>query len=279
MGWNGSGTFTRTNGDNTGSTTWQQDKADGDKILSSRHDTHDQDLADGINACLAKNGENSMTGNLNLNSNQLQNVGTITGDATFSGDVTVNTDFEVQGISTIGLTTFTGNINATNGIFATGGCNLSGTVQMNNDATVGGDLTVTGTITNDSMPVSGSYTPEFGSTGGTFSYATQDGQYITIGDMVITTVEIIASLSGSHTGTLKVTLPFAANSSNNGGSASIGNYIGITADKGVYGFINASATEVEIRVGSDGSADAAGLNMSDVSSTVALYFTAVYIKA
>lgn len=76
MGWNGSGTFTRTNGDNTGSTTWQQDKADGDKILASRHDTHDQDLADGINSCLAKNGENSMTANLDMGGFLIQNYGT-----------------------------------------------------------------------------------------------------------------------------------------------------------------------------------------------------------
>ena len=64
MGWDGSGNYSRTNGDNTGATTWQSDKADGDKIVASRHDTHDQDLADGINACLTKNGENAMSGNL-----------------------------------------------------------------------------------------------------------------------------------------------------------------------------------------------------------------------
>lgn len=57
--WDGAGNFTRTNGDNTGEEVWQEDKTDGDKIVASRHDAHDQDLANGINACVAKNGENA----------------------------------------------------------------------------------------------------------------------------------------------------------------------------------------------------------------------------
>lgn len=87
MAWNGSGTFTRTNGANSGATTWTQDRDGAVKITASRHDTHDQDLATGINACLAKNGENAMTGNLNLGTNDITNGG----DATFSGTVTTGT--------------------------------------------------------------------------------------------------------------------------------------------------------------------------------------------
>lgn len=44
------GTFSRI----FGSTGWTDDKNAAIKILSSRHDTHDQDLADGINACLTR---------------------------------------------------------------------------------------------------------------------------------------------------------------------------------------------------------------------------------
>jgi hypothetical protein len=58
MAW-ASGAFTRTNGTNTGSTLWNSDKTDGTKITSSRHDTHDQDLADGINASVTKDGANT----------------------------------------------------------------------------------------------------------------------------------------------------------------------------------------------------------------------------
>ena len=54
-----SGAFTRTNGTNTGSTLWAADKAAGIKITSSHHDTHDQDLADGINSCVMKAGTNT----------------------------------------------------------------------------------------------------------------------------------------------------------------------------------------------------------------------------
>lgn len=80
MAWNGSGSFSRTNGTNTGTTVWQQDEAGAVDIEADRHDTHDQDLADGINACLAKNGENAMTGNLDLGGNSIVSLGAITGN-------------------------------------------------------------------------------------------------------------------------------------------------------------------------------------------------------
>lgn len=73
MPWSG-GSFSRTNGSNTGTTVWQQDEAGAVDIEADRHDTHDQDLADGINACLAKDGSNAMTGNLDLNGNTLDNA-------------------------------------------------------------------------------------------------------------------------------------------------------------------------------------------------------------
>lgn len=53
------GTFTRTNGVHTGSTVWQDDKAAGTPILASRADTHDYDLAQGINQCVNKDGSNA----------------------------------------------------------------------------------------------------------------------------------------------------------------------------------------------------------------------------
>jgi len=74
MAWNGSGTFSRTNGYNTGATTWVQDRNAAVKITAARHDTHDQDLAAGINACLTKNGENSPTTNLPMGGFKHTNV-------------------------------------------------------------------------------------------------------------------------------------------------------------------------------------------------------------
>ena len=58
MAWSG-GIFTRVLG---GVTTWVTDLNANIKILASRHDTNDNDIATGINACLTKNGENTFTG-------------------------------------------------------------------------------------------------------------------------------------------------------------------------------------------------------------------------
>ena len=73
MPWSG-GSFTRTNGVHTGATLWAQDRDAGTKILAARHDTHDQDLADGINSTLEKSGSNAATGNLDIGSNRLTAV-------------------------------------------------------------------------------------------------------------------------------------------------------------------------------------------------------------
>lgn len=61
---NGSGTFTRSNGTNTGATTWALDRDGETKISAQRHDAHDEDFATGITNSLAKNGETSPSANL-----------------------------------------------------------------------------------------------------------------------------------------------------------------------------------------------------------------------
>jgi hypothetical protein len=68
------GTFTRTDGTRTGSTVWTQAKNALVKILASSHDTHDQDLADGINACMTKDGSNAATGHQNNGGYRTNNV-------------------------------------------------------------------------------------------------------------------------------------------------------------------------------------------------------------
>lgn len=64
MPWSGS-TFSRAEGIYTGSTIWAQENAASIGIVDTRHDTHDQDLATGINSCLHKGGNNSPTANIN----------------------------------------------------------------------------------------------------------------------------------------------------------------------------------------------------------------------
>lgn len=78
MPWSGSAgskTFGRNNGFNAGEQVWQTDDAQGVDIVSNRHDTHDQDLADGINSTLMKDGGNTATANLPMGGFKHTNVG------------------------------------------------------------------------------------------------------------------------------------------------------------------------------------------------------------
>ncbi len=74
MPFNGSGTFTRTNGTNVGTTTWQLDRDAGANILSGRHDTHDQDIATGLSNCITKDGQTTITANLPMSGYRHTNV-------------------------------------------------------------------------------------------------------------------------------------------------------------------------------------------------------------
>lgn len=69
MPWS-AGVFTRY----YGSTGWVDDRDAATKILATRHDTHDQDLGDGINACLKKDGTNAASANLDIGGFKLTNV-------------------------------------------------------------------------------------------------------------------------------------------------------------------------------------------------------------
>jgi hypothetical protein len=68
MGWDvGQKKFIRENPDYSGASVWQQDQQASIKIIASRHDIHDQDLADGISRCLNIDGVNSLAANLDFN--------------------------------------------------------------------------------------------------------------------------------------------------------------------------------------------------------------------
>lgn len=72
MGWSG-GTYRK---GNYGTNGWTGDASLGIGIEAGRHDTQDDDFMNGINACLTKDGSNAATGNLNIGSNKITNVGT-----------------------------------------------------------------------------------------------------------------------------------------------------------------------------------------------------------
>ena len=75
MAWDGSGNFSRTNGTQTGATTWADADAAGSDIVTDEHDTHDQDLATGIAACLTKNGETKPTADFKPNADASYDLG------------------------------------------------------------------------------------------------------------------------------------------------------------------------------------------------------------
>ena len=126
MPWN-TGNFTRTNGEFTGATVWQQDAAKPVGIDADRHDTHDQDIADGIDQCLNKGGQNSPTANISWGGNKITNLAAGAGatdainkgqaDAAYiqvAGGSIVTADIPMAGFKLTGLGDGTANSDAAN---------------------------------------------------------------------------------------------------------------------------------------------------------------------
>ena len=88
MGWSG-GTYTRSDGVFTGTSIWQSNRDAGTKIVADRHDTHDQDLATGINQAINKDGSNAFTGAANLGSQKITSLadGTAHTDGVNAGQI------------------------------------------------------------------------------------------------------------------------------------------------------------------------------------------------
>lgn len=79
MARNGSGTFVRNNGYYTGSGVWGADRDNGVKIVASRHDAHDQDVANAITGSIAADGQTPITADLPMSGYRHTNVGNATG--------------------------------------------------------------------------------------------------------------------------------------------------------------------------------------------------------
>jgi microcystin-dependent protein len=88
----GSQLFQRTDGTRTGSQTWQQADAAGIDIVSPDHDTHDQDISDGLSACFKKDGGNTATSDLPMGGFRFKNIGNavIGTDSASATDVQAN---------------------------------------------------------------------------------------------------------------------------------------------------------------------------------------------
>lgn len=106
MPWSGSAgsqIFSRTDGTRTGATTWTQAAAAPVNILATDHDTHDQDVADGINACFKKDGGNTATADLPMGGFKLSNVGVAAARTQYARFSQVQ-DNTAQYIATVGGT-------------------------------------------------------------------------------------------------------------------------------------------------------------------------------
>jgi hypothetical protein len=98
MAWSG-GTFRKGNYSTNG---WTGDASLGIGIEAGRHDTQDDDFANGINQCLNKDGTNAATGNLNIGSNKITNLanGTVVADAINLGQAQAGIDTQGTALST-----------------------------------------------------------------------------------------------------------------------------------------------------------------------------------
>ena len=84
MPWTTGGEFVRTNNQFSGADVWQDDQQAAIKIIASRHDFHDEDLANGIQQSLNTSGYNKMLADLDMNGFSVVNAA----NAGFSGDWT-----------------------------------------------------------------------------------------------------------------------------------------------------------------------------------------------
>lgn len=157
MSWDGSGNFSRTNGTNSGAETWQDDAAAGTKIRADRHDTHDQDLSDGISACLTQNNESKPTAHFLPNVTSSLNLGSTSylwQNIYYSGSILNSTTDAIIGGANDQYFLIDTNNTTTNAFFSWGkdSSTTSATELMSLDEdgllTVGGELNVD-TISSD----------------------------------------------------------------------------------------------------------------------------------
>lgn len=97
MGWNGSGQFNRTNGVFTGATVWDQSRAAGRTVRSDDHDTHDEDIATGLENTVTRDGQNQPSANLPMGGFRHTNVD----DAVARTDYAAAGQIQDQGLSHI----------------------------------------------------------------------------------------------------------------------------------------------------------------------------------
>ena len=84
MSWSGNGAFVRTNGVQSGARTWQQARDAGRNIRADDQDNHDEDLAQGLENCLTRDGQNAPSQNLPMNSKRHTGVQNAVNDSDYA---------------------------------------------------------------------------------------------------------------------------------------------------------------------------------------------------
>lgn len=74
MPWNGSGQFNRTTGVSTGATVWDDAKVAARNVRADDHDTHDEDIATGLENTVARDGQNAASADLPMGGFKHTNV-------------------------------------------------------------------------------------------------------------------------------------------------------------------------------------------------------------
>lgn len=133
MPWSGSSpnqTPLRNTGHKTGSTAWQETEAASRGIESSDQDTHDQDMADMIGACLKRDGGNKLTANVDVGGFKFTNHA----DPSSASDVATKGYVDDTAASVVNFTArlaSTVNVNLTTDVDA--GSTFDGTVLVEAD--------------------------------------------------------------------------------------------------------------------------------------------------
>jgi hypothetical protein len=275
MSWN-SGTFTL----DGGSDRFEQEFINNDNVNYQSMDAQFSDVASGINLCFPADGSKVATGNWNMGGFELLNVDVITNLSAVTSDLcTFSNDVDIAGILEVDdNVAFNSDLYLAGLAELFGGVAISGLVELAGDLNMPGQNIEVDTINGIDAPSTGTYTPTFASTGGTFTYTSQQGNYTLIGDLVICTVNISANLTGTHTGELRIELPFACNATT-AGSASVGYYEGLSNGTGFRGILFPLATSVGIYRDTTGLSYAEQMPMSDCESSINLTLTITYTKS
>jgi hypothetical protein len=298
--WNGSGNIVRTDGTRTGEEVWTEAKTAGIKILAADHDTHDQLMAESVQACIAKDGQNTPTANLPMGSykhtgvgnasarthyaaaGQIQDqglvyCGTSGGSAnaqtvTFSPAVTAYVT-GLKGAFIAGYTNTSSCTLSANGLTATAIKTLNGNALKGGEITAGKyyEFIYDGTniiLTNFSSTGWISYTPTYGATGSmTWAASTTYARYQILDGAIRFEVRAAGSTGGTASTGITFTLPYAPATASDG--------------EPFFGYITQGAELAQCTIGFTGSSTTVTARYFDsrtmnASSTTTLIMAGVY---